>query len=335
MQHNRLQIHGRLVVIDMEKLDGRFLNKESLSSYTTWRVGGPADQIYMPATIEGIGEFLKTIPVEMPIFWIGRGSNLLVRDGGIRGVVIALTEGVDRIDTVDSGVIRAEAGASLSRLSSFVRKKGSRALDFLSGIPGSVGGALAMNAGAFGAEIWDYVAGVEVMNRSGNTLYRSAGDYRTGYRAVALRNGGGSGSEEWFVAAFIHNSDGEDDSKPTTSKSEHSVNGAERLRDQLSMRNSSQPMAMNSCGSVFMNPPGDFAGRLIEQSELKGFCIGGACVSEQHANFIVHSGDATAVDIEKLINHVFDVVKQRHGIALRSEVRIVGDPLLQKEEIPA
>lgn len=317
------------------KFGGKVMDNEPLAGYTTWGVGGVADRLYLPDTVEGLGNFLHSVQVDAPIFLIGRGSNLLVRDGGVRGVVIILSDGVDQVGLIDNGMIRAEAGASLSRLSSFARRGGANRLDFLAGIPGSVGGALAMNAGAFGSEIWDYVAGVEVIDRQGEIKRYSAADYKIGYRSVS-RLAERVDGEEWFVAALMDIGGIEQDSsEPTVTKFEHSVDSADGLRNQLSKRNRSQPMALKSCGSVFKNPPGDFAGRLIEQAGLKGVSIGGASVSEQHANFIVHKGGATAAEIESLIEHIQDMVKERQGVSLQREVKIMGEPLEKLPAIPS
>ncbi len=298
----------------------RLLTDEPLSSYTTWGIGGVADQLYRPLDIEGLARFLSTLPPEQPTLWIGRGSNLLVRDGGFRGTVIALVEGLDSISELSDELISAEAGASLSRLARFSSRAGWRGLEFLVGIPGSVGGALAMNAGAFGGEIWDWVSTVEVINRRGERLQRSADEYRTGYRSVELMDS--DGEEEWFVSATFCRS-----GRPSLDGEEGGTGvNVDPLPLQLRKRNESQPMALPSCGSVFRNPEGDFAGRLIEQSGLKGYCIGGACVSEQHANFIVHKGGATAEEIEQLMHHICRVVAEKQGVQLQREVRIVGEP---------
>ena len=303
------------------RLSRRLLTDERLSDYTTWGIGGVADQIYLPLDIEDLAGFIRTLPPEQPVLWIGRGSNLLVRDGGFRGTVIALVEGLEHVRELPDGLISAEAGTSLARLSRFSSRLGWRELDFLVGIPGSVGGALAMNAGAFGGEIWEWVDSVEVMNRKGVRLQRSVDEYRIGYRSVELIESGGD--EEWFVSATFRRGG----RSPRDRREDGIGAGESSLPAQLKKRNECQPMGLPSCGSVFRNPQGDFAGRLIEQSGLKGYCIGGACVSEQHANFIVHRGGATAEEIEQLIHHIERVVAERDGVQLQREVRIVGEPI--------
>ncbi len=291
---------------------------QSLAPYTSWNVGGPADRLYQPQTLAALIGILQSLPDDEPLLWMGRGSNLLVRDGGVRGSVILLREGVDQIDVLEGGAIRAESGVSLARLARQVRQLGSGHLGFLAGIPGSVGGALSMNAGAFGDEIWSWVDRVEVIDRSGALHHRDATAYQPGYRSIKRR--GGQEQEEWFVAATFL--------LPNRQKQQDDL----ALRKQLKARNSSQPMGLPSCGSVFRNPEGDYAGRLIELSGLKGHCVGDACVAVEHANFIVNQGKATATEIEALIEEIEQVVQRDHGIQLQREVRVVGERLRTDDE---
>ncbi len=284
-------------------------HRVSLAPYTSWQVGGPADRLCLATTIEQLSTFLAELADQEPLFWMGRGSNLLIRDGGIRGTVVMLNQGGEGLSQPDEGMIRAEAGVSLSRLSRFARSIGWQALDFVAGIPGSVGGALAMNAGAFGQEIWELVESVEVINRQGKCCVRTPEEYRIDYRNVELKEP----HEEWFVAATF------------SQRCYHPQQGCLNVQQQLRQRNQSQPMAEYSCGSVFRNPPGDHAGRLIESAGLKGCCIGGACVSTHHANFIVHRGEASAAEIEALMNHVQQTVEQQSGVRLEPEVKIAGE----------
>lgn len=291
----------------MEKALGR---EVSLAPYTSWRVGGRAEQLYSVSTLEALSQFLQQLPAQEPLLWIGRGSNLLVRDGGFHGTVILFAEGADQLELQAERTIYAEAGVALPRLARFARSTGWSHLDFLAGIPGSVGGALAMNAGAFGGEIWQQVVSVEVMNHQGVRQWLPPESFDVGYRCVrspALQQPYG------FVAALFKNGAGQQPVAP------------EALKRQLKQRNQSQPMAEYSCGSVFRNPPGDHAGRLIEAAGMKGVCIGAVCVSTQHANFIVHSGGATATEIEALIEQVQQRVLQTQGVALQTEVKIVGE----------
>ncbi len=290
-------------------LDGITIQQQvTLAPFTSWKVGGVADRLCRVERIDALQQFLQTLPEDEPLFWMGKGSNLLIRDGGIRGTVILLAQGEEAVSFTDEDQLYVEAGVSLSRLTRIARSRGWEGFNFLAGIPGSVGGALAMNAGAFGAEIWPLVESVEVMDRYGNRTSVGAEQYQVGYRTVVPA---AELAESWFVSA--------------TFRKTVEASGGEALQQQLKQRNRTQPMAEYSCGSVFRNPPGDHAGRLIEQSGLKGDCIGAACVSQQHANFIVHRGGATAAEIEALMEHIVTIVAQQQKVILEPEVRIVGE----------
>ena len=285
----------------------RVHRNEPLRSYTSWRVGGPADLLCRPASLGELQMFLAEVPAEMPVTWLGLGSNVLVRDGGIRGAVIC-TSGLPRlIERLDAGRVRAGAGVPCATLARrCVRFKLGPAA-FFAGIPGSVGGALAMNAGAYGAETWERVESVATIDRAGVVHERSRAKYHVGYRRVTGPPG------EWFVSAVFaleSNRDGE----------------ALAMKELLQARSATQPLGRPNAGSVFRNPPGDFAGRLIEAAGLKGRRQGGAVVSEKHANFIVNEGQATAADVEGLIETVRKTVEERTGVALELEVRALGAP---------
>lgn len=288
-------------------LRGRLERGVPLARYTSWRVGGPAERLYRPADLEDLAAFLAGLPPDEPVHWLGLGSNLLVRDGGLRGTVILLHGGLARIDRVAERTLRAEAGAPCARLARTAARLELTGLEFMAGIPGTVGGALAMNAGAFGGETWERVVRVWTIDRTGRVRERAAGDYSVGYREVRGPAG------EWFVAAAFE-LDPDDGGAARA-----------RIRELLARRAATQPTGQPSCGSVFRNPPGDHAGRLIEAAGLKGARRGGAMVSERHANFIVNLGGATAADIEALIRHVQETVERVHGVRLEPEVRIVGE----------
>ena len=290
-------------------LHGILRHSEPLSAHTSWRVGGPAEQMYFPADREDLLCFLRTLPQDQPLFWLGLGSNLLVRDGGIKGMVICTKNRLKAMHCTDKGHIYAEAGVPCAHVARFCAEQGLQGAEFLAGIPGTLGGALAMNAGAFGGETWPLVNKVLTVDRFGRIRNRTVHDYQIGYRSVNGPDG------EWFLAAELMLVPGD-----TERSREH-------IRSLLAKRATTQPVNQPSCGSVFRNPPGDFAARLIETCGLKGYRIGGACVSEKHANFIVNLGEASADDIERLIDKVRDEVKNRHGVWLESEVRIVGEPL--------
>jgi UDP-N-acetylmuramate dehydrogenase len=285
-----------------------------LADYTSWRVGGPADHFYLPADTQDLALYLQTLPLAEPIFWLGLGSNLLVRDGGIRGVVICTKNRLKGIERLEGQRVLAQSGVPCALIARFCAETGLQGAEFLAGIPGTLGGALAMNAGAFGGETWELVAGIQTIDRQGVCRLRSPSEFAIGYRSVT-----GLPEDEWYLGADLSLRSGD----PAVSRS--------KIRDLLARRGSSQPTNLPSCGSVFRNPPGDHAGRLVEASGLKGFRIGGAQVSPKHANFIVNTGNATASDIEQLILHVQFEVSRQQGVNLHTEVRIVGEHLTMRE----
>lgn len=288
-------------------LRGTLLRDEPMARHTTWRVGGTADRYYKPADIADLALFLQQLPEAEPLYWIGLGSNLLVRDGGIRGTVIATSGLLNGIERQDNDRIRVECGVACAKVARFCAREGLAGAEFLSGIPGTMGGALAMNAGCFGGETWELVESVETLDRQGQLHRRAADEYRVGYRHVSGPAG------EWFVAAWL--------------KLEQGAAQALQMRNKalLEKRSSSQPTQLPNAGSVFRNPEGDYAARLIEAAGLKGRCLGGACVSEKHANFIVNTGNARAAEIEALIRLVQEEVERVHKVVLRTEVHIIGD----------
>jgi UDP-N-acetylmuramate dehydrogenase len=278
---------------------------EPLSRHTSWHVGGPADVFFLPRDRADLVAFLRTLPPDVPLLWLGLGSNLLVRDGGFRGVVIATRDALSALERRGERDVYAEAGVPCASLARACERWNLGPAGWFAGIPGTVGGALAMNAGAFGGETWSHVASVETVDRGGTVRVRAAGEYRSRYRHVDAPV-----ADEWFLAAVLH-FDGAGD--------------AEAMRALLEKRKRTQPIGEWSCGSVFTNPPGDHAARLIDAAGLKGLRIGGAVVSTKHANFILNEGEATAGDLEALITHVQREVERAHGIRLHPEVRIVGE----------
>lgn len=281
---------------------------EPMARHTSWRVGGPADRYFAATSRQQLQNFIADLPADEPLTWVGLGSNLLVRDGGIRGTVIALAQGLDRISHDREGMVHADAGAHCARLAKFCAQQSLAGLGFLIGVPGTVGGALAMNAGAHGGETWPQVDEVEVLFRDGRIEWLAAADFEYGYRQVQLPRG---------FAGFV--------GVRFALSVDQGGRAALEMKQWLARRKATQPVGKPSCGSVFRNPPGDHAARLIEHCGLKGHRIGGAVVSEMHANFIINSGAATAADIEALIAAVQATVQQRSGIALQAEVRVVGD----------
>ena len=279
---------------------------EPMSKHTSWRVGGTADRFYIPSSIEDLQTFLSGLSADVDVHWFGAGSNLLVRDGGIRGVVIAAGKLLRSLDRIDDLRVCAGSGLPCTQLARQCIRWGLGPSEFFAGIPGTVGGALAMNAGAHGGETWERVESVRTIDRDGVIRERGPEDYEIGYRTVR------GPANEWFLEARLVF-----DAGVTASK--------EAMQAMLERRKATQPLGLPSCGSVFQNPPGDHAARLIEASGLKGFRIGGAEVSPKHANFIINADDASAADIETLINHVQDTVAAKHGVRLKHEVRIVGE----------
>ncbi len=287
-------------------VQGELREDEPMSKHTSWRVGGPAELFFVPANLDDLALFLQGLDEATPVFWLGIGSNLLVRDGGIQGVVIAAARALRDIEKLDGHRVRAGSGLPCTQLARQCIRWGLGPSEFFAGIPGTVGGALAMNAGAHGGETWERVESVRTIDRGGQVHERGPAEYTVGYRSVA------GPADEWFVEATFR-------FDPDVTPS------AETLKSMLERRKATQPLGLPSCGSVFRNPPGDHAARLIEAAGLKGYRIGGAEVSPKHANFIINTGSATATDIEQLIGHVQQTVADVHGVKLQHEVRIVGE----------
>ena len=296
-----------MTTVDMTGLRGELRLNEPLARHTSWRVGGPADRFYIPADVADLEHFLTQLPEDEKVTWLGLGSNLLVRDGGIRGTVVAVKNVLDDISESSDGILRVGAGVPCAKVARYAAKEGYSGAEFLAGIPGTMGGALAMNAGAFGTETWDIVTVAETINRRGARRQYTRADLDVGYRMVNLPD------NEWFISARLQLTKAADDSSQ------------ERIRELLSQRAATQPMGEHSCGSVFRNPPGDHAARLIQECGLKGRRIGGARISEKHANFIINDGAASAADIERLIENIVGTVDRQFGIKLQKEVRIIGE----------
>jgi UDP-N-acetylmuramate dehydrogenase len=285
---------------------GELRYREPMSRHSSWRCGGLADRYFEPADREDLIAFLRSIPGAEPIYWIGLGSNMLIRDGGLRGTVIATTPGLGQLHWLDASRLYAECGVTCARLAREAVTKNLAGIEFLAGIPGTLGGALAMNAGALGGEVWDYVESVETVDRQGCIRRRARDEYEADYRQVRGPEG------EWFVAGVLRMT------RPAGGR------GSETIKAVLAQRSATQPTGKATCGSVFKNPPDDFAGRLIEQCGLKGYRIGGCSISAVHANFIENDRGASAEDLEKLIAYVQATVESATGVRLEPEVRIVG-----------
>lgn len=323
-------------------LRGRFLHNEPMKKHVSWRAGGAAQRVYIPADLEDLCWLVRALPAEESIHIFGLGSNLLVRDGGLPGVSILLHGVLKKIALEsrvlglptggdDTALVYAEAGVASPKLARFCANHNLTGGEFWAGIPGTVGGALAMNAGCYGHETWEKVVQVVTLNRHGQLRERRPEDYVTGYRHVALRSGAtvshpnpaGEGANdtpgvsqplnEWFIGAWFRLPKGD------------GVASRLIIKDLLQKRIDTQPLQQPNAGSVFRNPPGDYAARLIESCGLKGYRIGDAQVSPKHANFIVNLGNASAADIEGLIEYVETTVEALTNIRLLREVRIMGE----------
>jgi len=295
-------------VASRQSIKGKLMFDEPMSKHTSWRLGGPADRYYVPVDLQDLQIFLADLDSGIDILWVGLGSNMLVRDGGFRGQVIAPLNALNEIHLNPDGSLYVESGVSCAKLAKFCRNEGLAGADFFAGIPGTIGGALAMNAGAFGGETWTSVERLFMLDRHGVLVERNADEFEVGYRRVGLPQ------QEWFAAAlfrFDQRAAGEDSN----------------IRQLLRQRNATQPIGQPSCGSVFKNPAGKHAAQLIEAVGLKGYCLGTACVSDKHANFIISSAATTSRDVESLIEHIRATVMAKFSICLESEVRIVGEEL--------
>lgn len=291
----------------MTQLKGKLLLNEPMARYTSWRVGGRADQFYIPESLEDLSVFLQGLDAAEPTYFIGLGSNLLVRDGGIRGTVVLMHNVLTALQ-MDGDAVYAEAGVTCAKLARFCAKEAKQGAEFFAGIPGTLGGALAMNAGCYGSETWNVVQRVTTINKRGELNIRDAAAFIPSYRHIDMPV-----ADEWFIAAWLNLAQGD------------AQESAQKIKTLLAKRLAAQPLNQPSAGSTFRNPPGDFAARLIEASGLKGYIIGGAQVSEKHANFIVNIGGANALDIELLIQHMRETVLEKQGVALQQEVKVLGE----------
>lgn len=293
-------------------LKGKLLLNEPMARYTSWRVGGCADKLYLPSSLADLSAFLQSLPKDEPVNFIGLGSNLLVRDGGVRGVLVVMHNVLAEMK-MEGGLVYADAGVTCAKLAKFCAKESLSGAEFFAGIPGTLGGSLAMNAGCYGSETWNVVKRVMTINRSGELNIRDASTFIASYRHVDMPV-----ANEWFVAAWLKLAEGDEQES------------SRRIKELLAKRLNSQPLNMPSAGSTFRNPAGDFAARLIEFSGLKGYIIGGAQVSEKHANFIINVGGATALDIELLIKHMRETVFEKQGVMLQQEVKVLGELEVKK-----
>ncbi|GMA49167.1 UDP-N-acetylenolpyruvoylglucosamine reductase [Alicyclobacillus contaminans] len=282
---------------------------EPMSRHTTWRIGGPADIFVCPKSVSEVrGALLAARELEVSWTVIGRGSNLLVQDGGIRGMVIKMGDNLAKVD-VDGETLTAEAGRSFVSAANLAIRHGLSGLEFATGIPGSVGGAVMMNAGAHGGEVKDVLLYADVMDDEGRMERLSNADLRFAYRYSVLKD-----HPRLVLKAAFGLRPGDVEAMTRT------VRGWSQRRSQT------QPLSWPNCGSVFRNPPGTHAGFLIESAGLKGLRRGNAQISEKHANFIVNLGSAKAEDVLWLMRHVQETIQEKYGIHLETEVRLMGEP---------
>lgn len=298
----------------LQGLRGDLRAHEPMARHVSWRAGGAAARFYAPADLDDLQLFLAQLPPREPLLFVGLGSNLLVRDGGFPGTVVLMHASGRHPERI-AGHLYADAGVAAPKVARFAARHDLAGGEFLAGIPGTVGGALAMNAGCYGGETWEIVGRAVTIDRQGRVRTRARKEFDVGYRHCALRSGGRIGEDEWFAGAWFDLAPGD------------GAASRARIREFLERRIATQPLSWPNAGSVFRNPPGDHAARLIEACGLKGLAHGGAQVSDKHANFIVNPGRrASAADIEGLIQDVRQRVAERTGVDLVPEVRIVGEP---------
>ena len=294
-------------VMAQTQAQGTLLMNESMARYNSWRIGGKADRLYIPSSLDDLSAFLQSLDAEEPVNFVGLGSNLLVRDDGVRGTVVVLHNALNRLQ-MEGNLIYADAGVTCAKLARFTAKQAKQGGEFWAGIPGTVGGALSMNAGCHGGETWDSVHRVLTIDLKGKVHERNATEFVVAYRHVEMPV-----VNEWYVGAWFNLAVGD----PEVSE--------QKIKTLLAKRLETQPLNLPNAGSTFRNPEGDYAARLVDACGLKGHIIGGAQISEKHANFIVNLGNATAHDIEQLIDLMRDQVKEKFGISLQQEVHVLGN----------
>lgn len=284
------------------------LFEEPMKSHTTFRIGGPAEVFIMPKSVKQVQMAVKICQEEqIPYFILGNGSNLLVSDRGYRGVIIQMDRNMGKIQ-VEGTEIQAAAGALLSSIAVAARRESLTGFEFAGGIPGTLGGAVVMNAGAYGGEIKDVLKEVTVMDGDGKIFTLPASELEMGYRTSIIKTAG-----YLVLSARITLSRGkEEDIKA-------------RTRELSEMRTQKQPLDYPSAGSTFKRPEGYFAGKLIMDSGLRGYSVGGAMVSEKHCGFVINKGNATAEDVVSLMKHVTEVVQEKYGVTLEPEVKFLGE----------
>lgn len=298
----------------MAQLRGRLEQQVAMARHVSWHAGGMASAAYWPADCDDLREFVRRQPADAALLLVGNGSNLLVRDGGFDGTAI-FTAGLQKLQIELAPPahgyrqVYAEAGVAATQLAKFAAANGLTGLEFLAGIPGTVGGCVAQNAGCFGSESWDCIDRVNMLNRRGELIQRSHAEFEVGYRRVEPLIEVG----EWFAGAWFDLREADGSAAMRT------------VHEFIAKRRDSQPLDMPNAGRAFRNPQDNFAARLIQLAGMAGARLGGARVSERHPNFVINGGDASASDIERLIDLVAERVQEKFGVRLQCDVRIVGN----------
>ena len=288
--------------------EDRVFTEEAMSQHTTFKIGGPADYFLMPDKGEDVGRVIKICKEkEIPYFILGNGSNLLVGDGGYRGAVIQIYRNMSSV-TVEGNEITAQAGALLSAVAAAAKNASLTGFEFAGGIPGTIGGAVVMNAGAYGGEMKDVLTEVTVMNAEGDIFTLPTEELELGYRTSIIKTAG-----YIVLEAKIRLKEGD----PEVIR--------ETMKDLTIRRTTKQPLEYPSAGSTFKRPEGYFAGKLIMDSGLAGYQVGGAQVSEKHCGFVINAGGATARDVRTLMDNVRDIVYKKYGVTLEPEVKFLGE----------
>lgn len=288
--------------------EDRVFTEEAMSQHTTFKIGGPADYFLMPDKGEDVGRVIKICKEkEIPYFILGNGSNLLVGDGGYRGAVIQIYRNMSSV-TVEGNEITAQAGALLSAVAAAAKNASLTGFEFAGGIPGTIGGAVVMNAGAYGGEMKDVLTEVTVMNAEGDIFTLPTEELELGYRTSIIKTAG-----YIVLEAKIRLKEGDLEVIRET------------MKDLTIRRTTKQPLEYPSAGSTFKRPEGYFAGKLIMDSGLAGYQVGGAQVSEKHCGFVINAGGATARDVRTLMDNVRDIVYKKYGVALEPEVKFLGE----------
>lgn len=281
---------------------------EPMSKHTSFKIGGPADIFVAPANRD---ELIHTLSVcknnHVPYYTIGNGSNVLVKDKGFRGVIIQIYKKFNHIK-IDGETVYVEAGILLSKLSKLIAAEGLQGFEFASGIPGTLGGAIYMNAGAYGGEISQVLVSADVIDHTGNIITMSNDELKLGYRTSILQD-----NNYTVISAVLSLQKGDKEEIKAL------------MKDLDTRRKTKQPLELPSAGSTFKRPEGYYAGKLIMDSDLRGYVIGDAMVSEKHCGFVVNKGNATASDVLNLINHIQKTVKEKYGVDLEREVRVIGE----------